>query len=146
MSDDGISSAFNEGALQIRRINDLQDNINRLKLNPLMFNPTTQTYNYEAILTCTSSLLSEVWSKMSAKEKTEGEKIRILVEDFIKYRPVFTEYHEESFGNVKIKRMLNTSNWEDIKRLLNIFELRVREYLEEHDLTAPKQEEEGGWD
>ena len=76
MSEDGISSAFNEGAFQMLRLNKLQDRYHALSIHPLSFNVFANKYHYEIMFETVNSLLSEVWSKLNKKERDAGMKVK----------------------------------------------------------------------
>lgn len=130
----GEISAFNEGALQMQRIHELQSRVNNLNASPLFRDNETGKYYYELVFACLNSLFAEASSKLSKKELDEGIKLRKKIKNHINNKPVFKSHNE--MGN--IKTMIVPKNWNDIQELLFEYELKIRHYLEEHDLTAPK--------
>lgn len=146
MGNDGEISAFNEGALQMQRIDELQQRLNLLNVDPLNFNLFTNQYNYETIFKTLNSLLSECSSKLSDKEKEEALRIKKIIDGILKHTQIFVYEYDYSFGGRRKSKTIDYAIWSDIQELLFFYELRIRHYLEEHNLTSPKIDSDGEWD
>jgi len=146
MSEEGEKSAFNEGALQMQRIDELQRRLNLLNIDPIGFNIHTGQHNFHTIFRTINSLYSEASSKLSNDEIQEGDKIRKIISGLIKYKPIFYFTVCDTMGEQRKIQEINNDNWILLQEMLFAYEITVRHYLEEHDLTSPRQEEEGGWD
>lgn len=132
--DEGQISKFNAGLLQMQRIHVLQDRINNAWLNPLAQNNEFGVWNYNVIYNSCNSLLQEVSSKLSDKEKEEGFNTKNIIDNFMIKNPVHTE------KNRIIK--INLDTWNILKRILYKYETIVREYLDKHGMSSPEIEEE----
>lgn len=141
-SHQGEISAFNEGALQMQRIDRLQERINTLNISPLLKDRDTNRFNYEIIFSSLNSLFTEVSSKLSTDEREEGIKIKKEIEKFMKEKPIFTEPYKtrDSKGKIVHRVDINVDNWNKLQEKLFDYELKIREFLERHNLTAPKGE------
>ena len=146
MNEDGMLSTFNEGALQMNRIDELQRRLNLLNVDSLGFNIHSMKYNYTTIFQTLNSLFCEVSSKLSEKEKIEGIRMRTMIKNFLHYKPIFYHKIETSFGRIKRVKQMNNDNWEMLQEILFHYEILIRAYLEEHNLTSPKEDQEEDWD
>ena len=143
-ADEGSTSRFNAGILQMQRIHNLQDKINFCWLNPLAWNQEFAVWNYEVVFSCTNSLFQEVCSKLGTKEIEAGGKFRELIQDFIKIHPVYQSVKIPTYP-YKSPPRLNKKNWEMIKEILFKYETMVRGFLDKHGMSSP-DDDEGVWD
>jgi len=146
MGEEGELSSFNEGALQMRRIDELQRRLNLLNVDSLGFNIFTQQYNYHTVFKTLNSLFSEASSKLKSTELKEGDRMRKIISEVMLFKPVFYYKVEQSMGKARVIKQVNNNNWDLLQEVLFKYELLIRHYLEEHNLTSPKEEVEEGWD
>lgn len=140
-NDRGEISAFNEGALQMQRIHELQSRVNLLNISPLFKDINTGRYNYEIIFSCLNSLFAECSSKLSEGEMKEGIKKRKEILDFLSGNPIFTKPYLSTQNCKEVIRIdIYSDNWNKLQELLFSYELKIRYFLEKHNLTAPKGE------
>ena len=135
---EGSISAFNEGALQMRRLDELQAKINMLNMNPLKYDVEAGLYHYQVIFNCICSLFKEASSKLSDKEREEGDQLRKKIKESIRINKI--HYNTKDGRGTKIN-VFATENWNLLEEMLYQFEVKVRIFLEKHDLTAPKGED-----
>lgn len=128
-------AVFNEGVLIARRLDVLQTRINSVRVNPLAWNNEQATYNYCVWYSDLCSLLNEAWSKMTDEEKKEIDKVRILIDEYLKIFPPHKTIVNENLNTREVK--VRIENWEKIKKLLFIFEQNIKLYLDRHGLSNP---------
>lgn len=131
-------AVFNEGVLIAYRLDTIQSRINSVRVNPLFWNPEQNTYNYNIWFGDLCSLLHEAWSKLTDDEKIIIDKLRVLIDDYLRYFPPHKIIVNEGLNEHKLK--INYSNWEKIKKLLFIFEKDIKVYLDRHGLANPDVE------
>ena len=137
--DDEKLSTFNEAALQMRRLNDLQQRINYSNLNPLAIYPEEKLYGYQIIFNSLNSLFSECSSKLKTDESTKGKNMRIKINIFLEINPIHKNLPNRVTGEEEIR--INYRNWLRLKELLFDYEILIRELMEAHDLTSPRRED-----
>ena len=131
-------SLFNEAGFIIQRLNKLQDEINLVRRNPLLFNEFTQCYNYEIIFANLSSTLNEVWGKLSDTEKDDIEGLRQTILKAIDLLPA----HKSTFDANTNKKVLvvDKERWYLIRNNLDILEKKLIKAKDEHGLGNPDME------
>lgn len=138
MNDIGSQSVFNEAVLKMQRLDELQERLNLLNLDPTALNEFTGQYNFKSITNTLKSLLAEVWGKLSNLEKQNGLRLLKIIKSAMKNKPIFI--------TTKTGKKFNNENWEYIEELLFSYELLIRQYLEDHDLATPNAEAEEDFD
>lgn len=131
------SSKFNAGVALAQRLDTLQKTINSARYNLTMVNILTGTYNYEVMIQSVNSLLSEAWGKMNEKEQEEGLRIRDAVVNSTDNYPLI-EMKKDKDGNVN--PVENKANKARFLKAFDLYERKVKEYLEAHDLNAPNRD------
>jgi len=140
LKESGYVSAWNEGALQIRRLDIEQAESNFLNTDLLAIHPIFNKPNYLVIFEKIRNLFKEASSKLTKNEKELGLRYIKVIEDAFECFPIYEEKTYNNLSGVRKKRKLNKENFKKIKELLFRFELLIRKFLEEHNLTAPKGE------
>lgn len=134
--DEGKKSLFNAGVAQTERIDALQRAINSSRFNPLAKDLLIGKYNYEIMVSACDGLLAEVWAKLDKKEKIEGQRIKNVITNFLRIRPVLNITTKET--------KVHKKNYEDFLELFQIYENTVKIYLDSHNLNAPNIEDDEG--
>lgn len=141
LSGGGKSSKFNAGMLQMQRLHQLQDLINKVRINPLTFNEEYGVFNYQVFFSNLDGLFHETWGKLGDKEKEIGKYfIETLTQMFKKY-PIHEETKDKNSQRSQYK--LNQKNWEIIRKMLFEFESIIRKYLDTHKFNSPSEEDDG---
>lgn len=126
-NDDPNKSVFNAGVALVVRIAEIKTMINFLRLNPLGISPDG-IYNYISTQRQLISLWMETRTKATPQEIERIEKIKNLVDGYIKNFPV-----------VSTKGKIINKNLEAIITLLEKFETDINVILEVHDLNSPNK-------
>lgn len=139
--EEGISSKFNEAALQMQRLNKLQDRINESNLNPLLMYPEEKSYGFNIIFNSARSEFEEVSSKLTSVELLQAKMCIARIQKFMKENLVYE--HKWDYGMNDYKMIFSLENWEALEKLLFNFKIMVRKHLENHNLTSPGEDDSG---
>lgn len=138
-SNQGEISTFNEGSLQMLRIHEQQRKINLCRISPLQKDIETGRYFYEIIFSCLNSLFSECSSKLSGSELEEGLEARKKIDEFLLTHKIWKKINNRNHKYAQNK-IPDFVNFKILESLLFVYELKIRQFLEAHNLTAPKGE------
>ena len=134
-------SEWNEAIFKCKRLHEIQNLINFYKSNPLGM--TEGKFNYENQLRAIELLYGEGRSKYSNKEKVEMDALRVLCNKCLRFMPPHISYQQDSMKGSKATYTFNETNYERLSALLYDFEMKVRDYNDDHGLTT-KNKSEGG--
>jgi hypothetical protein len=132
--DTGGTSVFNAGILMTERIDSLQRAINAARFNPLAQNVEVGRFNYEIMVCANDGLLNECWSKLNAKEKVQGDRIRKIVITFLELNPIIVNAN----GETKVNRL----NYKKFMELIDIYEKTNKIFLDAHRLNSPNVDDD----
>lgn len=134
-SDEGQSSKFNAGILQMNRLHELQRHLNTANLNPLAFDIELGVYNYQTIIDNTTNLVEEAGNKLSKDEKKQSMVLKDAVEKLIQKYPI------HRFNPQRKKNILSVGNWEHLRKLIFYYQDYARSLLDKHNLNSPIEDE-----
>lgn len=129
----GIESAFNDAAMKMRRLHNIQDSLNILRNDPLAINQENGKVNYENMFSLINSLMLEIHSKCSANEKENLEKFKLVIEGMIEHIPIM----KTNPSNYKKKQIFDDGRWNKLWEALFKYEKYVRELVDLHKFGAP---------
>ena len=132
------TSKFNAGMLQMQRIHTLQDTVNRAKINPLALNEEVGVYNYEIIISCTTSLYQECCPKLKPDDKKKVEEVIEKIDSWLIDSPFFKQTTKR-LGNPETK--FEKISWRYFNKLLFIYENLVRDMIEKVGMNSPPEDE-----
>lgn len=135
MGEEGKKSYFNAGMAQADRVDMLQRILNDARFNIMMINPIYGRFNYEVMVTSCDGLLKECWGKLSDKEKAEGLRIKNLISSYLNSNPIV-------IGNGNGESKVNNNNLKVFQKFFELYENKMRDFLEAHDMNSPNKEEE----
>ena len=135
-------SKFNEGALQMLRIHDLQGKINQATPHLLHFFEDERLYGYQIKLDCITQLFVECSSKLKAHESNKGEDLRKEINAFLLKYPIHKLLSNNVSHNPETR--LNMESFKIVKEALHSYDILIRGYLEKHGLSAPEGEDLSG--
>ena len=138
MSEDSSKSFFNAGVAQVERIDALQRALNGARFNLLAFNSETMTPNYETFLNSLDGLFSESWSKLNKDEKKEGLKMKQTIREFLQMFPII----EVNVIRGKEEKSINYANFKKLLPMLDLYERKIKEYLDEHSFNSPNRDDD----
>ena len=134
-------STFNEAALKMRRLHTLQENINKVRSIPLHWNDDIKDYNYNYIFANLNSLLLESWGKLTDKERTEVDKLRSIIQRFIRTAP---PHKTSSTVNNSISKVtIDFALWYKLEDMLLDYEKRIKDCMDKHGLSTPSDDDYG---
>lgn len=131
---------FNEAIFVVRRLSDLQTQVNNARLNPLAFNIEHGVYNYQIWFSSLTSLMSETWAKLSDDEKKDAETIRALLNKALISFPPHKIVNKIGVGQ---ETSFIKENWNIIESGLMLFEKKIKSLMDTHGLGNPNIEGEG---
>ena len=143
---EGKISTYNEALLKMMRINESQKTINELWVNPLKYIPELDKFGFEVIVSELFNLLSEVWGKLSSKEKKEVSKQRTEILDFLEEKSIFRFQTFFGVSSSHKVQMVFKENWKQLREILFDFQNYLKELYELHEMSTPNKEGEGDWD
>ena len=138
--DQGKTSKFNAAVLQMQRIHDLQERLNRAKINPLAYSEDVGLFNYEIILNTITALYLEVEPKLSKVENEKGLVLKEAIEDFLEKTPVHFEKKTLTYP-YRPTIQFNKQNWESVRKVIFFYESLVRDFLEIHGMNSPPNDD-----
>lgn len=130
----GRQGRFNAGIAAAERLDSLQRVINSARFNPLLVQPETQTYKFQVMKDAIDGLVGEGRAKFSEAEQLECNKLKDLVELFLKYNYPITP--------TKDGPKVNPLYYEKLMKLLCIYENKVKGFLDIHNLNNPNAEDD----
>jgi hypothetical protein len=128
-------ASFNDASFQMRRISEIQSNINNLRTVPLNFNPNLNTYNYQLLFSNLCSLLFETWGKMTTKEREEAERIRKLGIRVLRVNPPHKTVKNITTNMPQV--IVDPLIWNELEELLIEFEKTIKVSMDKHGLSNP---------
>jgi hypothetical protein len=132
-------SLFNEAGFIIQRLHKIQDRINlMIRPNPLLWNQELNCYNYQVWFADLSSLLNEVWGKLSDDEQEDIEKLRQLIRTALKDLPIHKIVRDEERNTTKL--IVDEKIWATIENNIDKLEKKIRVAMESHGLGNPDVE------
>lgn len=132
-------SLFNEAGFIIQRLDVLQKRISIVcRPNPLMYNNEFGCYNYEVWFSDLSSLLNEVWGKLTDDEQKDLENHRKLIRKSMRLLPIH-KFVRTTDSNVQILKVDN-DQWDILYDNLDLLEKRIRDAMDKHGLGNPDME------
>jgi len=134
--DEGEISNFNEAAFRMMRIHEEQREKNFAMKDLLGVHPIYGKYNYLLWADCLFILFREGYSKYSAQEHEEVNKLKEEIEEIIDNNHIIKVRKE---GNKRIKTT-NYEVWKVLKKKLEEFEYKVKLYNEKHGLGGENKE------
>jgi hypothetical protein len=138
-TDYSSKSLFNEAGFIIQRLDVLQKRISFIcRPNPLMFNNEFNCYNYQVWFSDLSSLLNEVWGKLTDDEQKEIEAHRQIIKKSLKMLPIHKVVRNAD-NNIQILKVDETQ-WSLLEDNLDLLEKRIRDAMDKHGLGNPDME------
>lgn len=130
-------SRFNAGVAHAERIDSLQRSINAAKFNPILRNMDTGTFNYEVMLVSADCLVAEGWGKFSDPERVMITRINNTIKSMNEYFPPVSV---DKNGYTKI----NKDNYKKLLDLFEMYERKIKELYDLHDLNSPSMGDDDG--
>lgn len=139
---EGVKSQFNAGVALTQRIDSLQRAINAARYNPFAINPETMTYNWQVMIDSLNGLYQEGRPKFTDAEQKDCEQIRGVVDKLIEFSPPVMTQTQGRYGTQR--QSVDYESWTKLKKLLTIYEQKLRQYFDVHNLNSPNREDDDG--
>ena len=127
---------YNDGWLQILRINEIKRLVNFAKLNPKSFNAQYGMWNFELWFNNLTVMLDEVWFKLKEEERNDINKIKDLIQKYINDGQVIQSKKQATFPYRDIS-VINQNNWSELLKLLSIYDHEVRDFMNSKGFGNP---------
>ena len=126
-------SSYDEGSLQLARIDALLQDINLRNLNLAIFDEDIGDYNYQIKYNNLLSLFGEVTGNVS----TDEQKIQIRYKDMIDNLFLSSNPHQEKkvmsgWGTIKKEMQFSQIYFDSLKKLLYAYEMFVRKLVDRY--------------
>jgi len=139
---DGRESEWNEASYKAKRLHDIQELINYLRMDPL--NMSNGKFFYLILLSVITILYKEGRSKYSEKEKVEVDKIEDDCNKLIIVSPPHKQRISCSFNRRgEVRYLINQENYNKFMALLDYYENKVKDYNDLHGLTTKNKSATG---
>jgi len=136
---EGKVSTFNEAALQMTRLHELQRSINQFRVNPFGKLHSDCQFDFELWAACLDGLYLEISSKLKLKE---DEKVMQLLNKCREDMSQLLRVRDTSLWGMQIHRR----KMGVIRLSLFNAEKMIRRLLDDHGLGSPNAEAEAGYD
>jgi len=134
-SNQGMVSQWNEGDLKSLRLHEAQELINNSKIEPFK-KIGKRRYNYLNWIEGCSVLYGEGKSKYADNERKEIEEIKTLIYKKIIISPIIMRVKVINGFENKEREMINYKNWESLRKLIELYEQRVKLFNDKHGLST----------
>lgn len=141
---DGQVSEWNEAMFKMKRLHELQEEINRCNMMPLIKHPIAGEWNYIILFRSICSLYSEGNAKYKEVELTELNELKDTIISHMKNCPVHKSASNAGYGGGTKQDVYDDSNWDMLRRLLEKMEFLVRKYNDTHGLSTKNAESMDG--
>jgi len=142
--EDGHISEWNEAMFKMKRLHELQTEINRCNMMPLSKHSLTGEWNYVILFRSICGLYSEGNSKYKRLELEEVNKIKNMISKALKHCPPHITRNKAGYGANQTQSVFSEENWEMLVKLLEEFEFKVRLYNDAHGLSTKNAESMDG--
>jgi len=132
--DGGTVSQWNEGNLKNIRLHEAQELINTSKISPLEKQGTY--FGYQLWIAGVEILYGEGYSKYKSDEIEVIERIKIIINNKLMLYPPIKVIVINSVNSQERSSRLNYKNWEELKKLIELFEQKVKLYNDKHGLST----------
>ena len=131
---EGKESEWNEATFKSKRLHDIQELINYLRMNSMGI--TDGNWNYVLLLRNIETLYGEGRSKYKDKEKDELDNLKDFINKTLKFMPPHINFKVRTFSSEKGTSNFNQGNFDILMKLLYEFEMKVKDYNDDHGLTT----------
>ena len=135
--DDKDISKYNQAGLKMIRLNEINQIINESKMNLVMINPTWKQLNVYVYFKAVKTYYGEVFIKFSEEEKAVCESLRIGFEKLDREYPI-------TYRNKSGVLLINEPRLVTLTKLIEKYEMTVKEFSEQHGFDTPNMEDEDG--
>ncbi len=129
MSEEEEKGIFNSATATAETIASLTRTMNSARFNPLIMNQELMKMNYEVWASSCDSIFMECYASLSVEERLEGEKLKMLVSNYLKYKPIMVSSHN---GETRV----HNENYSKFLELINLYEKKMRIFLDKHRLAT----------
>jgi len=142
---DGEISEWNEAVFKMKRLHELQTEMNLVKMSPLKRHHAIGSWNYEIWFKTVVSLYFEGRAKYDTIQQKEVNEIKKIIEQFMVSFPVYKNVKKVSYScENKTNQKFNQENWLKLEKLIELLECKVKYYNDKHGLSTKNKESQDG--
>ena len=144
-NEEGLVSEWNEALFKMKRLHQVQTEINIAKMNPLGKNRAIGRWNFEIWFSLVCSLFEEGYSKYKQEEIEEIDNLKKTIEDLLETKHPYEVVNSAKYGGKFVKNnKLIKENWLLLKKIIEIMERKVKIYNDQHGLSTKNKENKDG--
>lgn len=133
----GMQGQYNQALFQQIRLHELWTRIERMSINPLLYNPEFKLYHYEVMFNDLGNILKVVYPKLTSTDQEAMLKDRDELQELIKSKPIYQRIKKFN----KIWTRFDKEAWTDINDKLFNFMLKIEVTLDKHGLGNPNKDD-----
>lgn len=142
MAGEGEETAYQEGDIQLQRMNRLQSQINECNLNLEGFNNELEKYNYLIKFDCLDTLFSEVSSSCDPEEKKKSKRYRLAINKLLILKsPYKTKSVSDGWNSIKKQIVFFKKDFDTLKNILFENELFIKSLIHKYFRRGINEEE-----
>lgn len=141
MPEENNKSPYQEGNLQLNRLNSLQEKINEVNLNLRVFDEEIQGYNYNIKFNLLNTLFSEVSARCSEKEKKLAKKFEKGIPQLMLTNSPHRPGSIAVGGLIRHEIKFYQKDFDILKKILFGYELIIKELLHKYFRSSLDKEQ-----
>ena len=134
-------ATYNQAGYGERRKDEGLTRVDRLSINPFLFNQDTNAWNYEIIFNDLKTILLTISPKLKPDELTTILKLKETIRGAIRYLPIFTTAINITMKGKEKSNRINYQNRDTITDLLFLFRLNIEKLMDKHGFGNPSKED-----
>jgi len=132
---EGKVSEYNAAAFKMKRLHDVQEELNLINGNLLAYNDEYGIYNYKLKFIRCDTLFLEVESKLKPNERKDANALRDAIRKAIDKHPVYESKKGKAYP-YKQNMKINNGVWKVLEDWLFRYETLVRKLLDDHGMDT----------
>ena len=142
--DSSKSAKYNDGLLQIQRLDNWIKIIAECDENLQGFNPRTGDFNYKLKFISLNCQITEIWDKLNPKQKEDVEKARLYLKKLLKDNPPVVITKEKIRGMYKQRVIIYEVIWNEFVEKLLKYQRYIKQLMSKHGFSSPDRDEDEG--
>jgi len=143
--EEGKVSEWNEALFKMKRLHELQSEINVVKMNPLSKHYVTGRWNFDIWFNSVVALYYEGQAKYTEEEVKEIDNIKSIIESLLETKNPYRRTASSTYsGRNKYKHIFREENWKLLKKLIELLEKKVKILNDVHGLSTKNVESMNG--
>ncbi len=134
---------YNQASYQQQRINELLSIIDRCSMNPLLFIPEINSYNYQIVIQNLGSIFSTTQSKFQKGGKKDVIKIQKEITDLESSNPIWKTIFIDSRSGRRIGTFLQPESWKNYWKKICDYRILLETLMDTHGFGNPTKDDAG---